>query len=118
MKIQKYIWDANKSQYYYDTFFTEVFAIFTQATVLINDDVEGAVKMFNGAVRLAGDCMKTIVTSGNVSGKPWFDLECTVKRRVVRKALSKFNAVKSDSNINEFRINYIEERREYKQLLK
>ena len=62
--------------------------------------------------------MKTIVTSGNVSGKPWFDLECTVKRRVVRKALRKFNAVKSDSNINEFRINYIEERREHKQLLK
>ena len=62
--------------------------------------------------------MKKIVTSGNVSGKPWFDLECTVKRRVVRKALRKFNAVKTDSNSNEFKINYIEERREYKQLLK
>ena len=62
--------------------------------------------------------MKRIVTSGNVSGKPWFDLECTIKRRVVRKALRKFNAVKSDSNSNELRINYIEERREYKQLLK
>ena len=34
------------------------------------------------------------------------------------KALRKFNAVKSDSNSNEFRINYTEERREYKQLLK
>ena len=62
--------------------------------------------------------MKKIVTSGNVSGKPWFDLECTVKCRVVRKALRKFNAVKSESSSNELRINYIEERREYKQLLK
>ena len=61
--------------------------------------------------------MKRTVTSGNISGKPWFDLECIVKRRV-RKALRKFNAVKSDSNSNEFRINYTEERREYKQLLK
>ena len=62
--------------------------------------------------------MKRTVTSGNIGGKPWFDLECIVKRRVVRKALRKFNAVKSDSNSNVFRINYTEERREYKQLLK
>ena len=99
-------------------FTEEVSALFTQATELINYDVEAAGKVFNSAVKLAGDCMKRIVTSGNVSGKPWFDLECTVKRRIVRKALRKFNAVKSDSNSNELRINYIEERREYKQLLK
>ena len=55
-KIQKYIWDANKAQDYYDTFSTkEVSALFTQATELINDDVEAAVKMFNCAVKLAGD---------------------------------------------------------------
>ena len=62
--------------------------------------------------------MKRTVTSGNINGKPWFDLECSEKRRVVRKALRQFNAVKSDSNSNEYRINYTEERREYKQLLK
>ena len=62
--------------------------------------------------------MKRTVTSGNISEKPWFDLECTVKRHVVRKALRKFNAVKNNSNSNEFRINYTEERRDYKQLLK
>ena len=118
-KIQKYIWDANKAQDYYDTFSTkEVSALFTQATELINDDVEAAVKMFNCAVKLAGDYMKRTVTSGNISGKPWFDLECTEQRRVVRKALRKCNSVKSDSNNNEFRINYTEERREYKHLLK
>ena len=118
-KNTKYIWDANKAQDYYDMYFTEeVSALFTQANELINYDVEAAVKGFNSAVKLTGDCMKRIVTSGNVSGKPWFDLECTIKRRVVRKALRKFNAVKSDSNSNELRINYIEERREYKQLLK
>ena len=120
VKIQKKnIWDANKAQDYYDMYFTEeVSALFTQATELINYDVEAAVKVFNSAVKLAGDCMKKIATSSNVSGKPWFDLECTVKCRVVRKALRKFNAVKSDSNSNELRINYIEERREYKQRLK
>ena len=81
-------------------FFTkEVSALFTQATELINDDVEASVKLFNSAVKLAGDCMKRTFASGNISGKPWFDLECTEKRRVVRKALRKFNAVKSDSNI-------------------
>ena len=81
-------------------FFTkEVSALFTQVTELINDDVEAAVKVFNSAVKLAGDCTKRTITSGNISGKPWFDLECTGKRRVVRKALRKFNAVKSDSNI-------------------
>ena len=119
VKIQKYIWDANKVQDYSDMLFTkEVSALFTQATELTNDDVEAAVKVFNSDVKLAGDCMKRIATSGNISGKPWFYLECTVKRRVVRKALRKFNAVKTDSNSNEFRINYTEERREYKQLLK
>ena len=35
-----------------------------------------------------------------------------------KTSLRKFNAVKSDSNSNELKINYIEERREYKQLLK
>ena len=56
--------------------------------------------------------MKRTVTSGNISGKPWFNLECTKIRRVVRKALRKFNAVKSGSNSNGFRINYTEERRD------
>ena len=45
-------------------------------------------------------------------------LNYCLKRRVVHKALRKFNAAKSDSNSNELRVNYIEERREYKQLLK
>ena len=55
-KIQKYIWDANKAQDYYDMYFTEeVSARFTQATELINYDVEAAVKVFNSAVKLAGD---------------------------------------------------------------
>ena len=84
VKIQKYIWDANKAQDYYDMFFTkEVSALFTQATELINDDVEAAVKVFNSAVRLAGDCMERTVTNGNISGKPLSDLECTEKCRVV-----------------------------------
>ena len=80
--------------------------------------INTAVEVFNSAVKLAGDCMKRTVTSGNINGKPWFDLECSEKRPVVRKALRKFNAVKSDSNSNEFRINYTEERLEYRQLLK
>ena len=80
VKIQKYIWDANKAQDYYMFFTKEVSALFTQATELINDDVEAAVKVFNSAVKLAGNCMKMTVTSGNISGKPLFDLECTEKR--------------------------------------
>ena len=118
VKIQKYIWDANKAQDYYMFFYERSICVFTQATELINDDVEAAVKMFNSAVRLTGDCMERTVTSGNISGKPLSDLECTEKCRVVRKALRTFHAVKGDSNSNEFRINYTEERREYKQLLK
>ena len=62
--------------------------------------------------------MKRTVTSGNISGKPWLDIECIEKGRVVRKALTKFSSVKRDSNSYEFRINYTEERREYKQFLK
>ena len=74
------------------------------------------VKVFNSAVKLAGDCIKSTVTSSNISGKPWLDIECIEKGRVVRKALTKFSAVKRDSNSNEFRINYNEERREHKPL--
>ena len=52
------------------TFFTEeVFALFTQTTELINNNVEAAVRVFNSAVKLAGDCTKRIVTSGNVTCK-------------------------------------------------
>ena len=83
VKIQKYIWDANKAQDYYMFFTKEVSALFTQATKLINDDVEAAVKVFNSAVRLVGDCMERTVTNGNISGKPLSDLECTEKCRVV-----------------------------------
>ena len=55
VKIQKYVWDANTAQEYYNMYFTEeVSALFTQATELINDDVEAAVKVFNSAVKLAG----------------------------------------------------------------
>ena len=54
--IQKYIWDANKAHDYYDTFFTkEVSALFIQATELINEDAEAAVKVFNSAVKLASE---------------------------------------------------------------
>lgn len=50
------------------TFFTEeVFALFTQTTELNN--VEAAVRVFNSAVKLAGDCTKRIVTSSNVTCK-------------------------------------------------
>ena len=62
-------------------FFTkEISALFTQATERINDDdEEAAVKVSNSAVKLAGDCIKRTVTSGNISGKPWFVLEYTEK---------------------------------------
>ena len=59
----------------------EVSSLFTKATEFIDDDTETAIEAFKSAVKTN----QRIVTSGNVSGKPWVDFECTEKCRVVRK---------------------------------
>ena len=112
VKIQKYMQDTEKVQVYYDMFFTEeISSLFTHATELIGVDVEAAIKIFDNGVKLAGNCMKRIITTGNISEKPQFDYECAQKRCGVRKALRKYNVSKNDLNHNELRISYTEKER-------
>ena len=61
----------------------EVSAHFTQATEL----TKMMLKLLSECLTVLSnsqETMKRTVTSGNISGKPWFDLECIEKRRVVR----------------------------------
>ena len=86
VKTQKYVWDAN----YFDSFLfcfvlrKKYLRFLHRPLNLLIMIINTAVEVFNSAVKLAGDCMKRTVTSGNISGKPWFDFDCSEKRREKR----------------------------------
>ena len=57
--------------------------------IYVNPDV--ALNRFNDCIKDAALCMKTIIVPNKKTDQQWFDYECIVKRREVRKTLRHFN---------------------------
>ena len=84
------------------------------AISLIDVDVDDALNVFNDCLKETAACMKKKLWSGKKKRKDWFDHECLLLRRKVRKGLRKYRRTLLDAD----RHSYCIIRREYKHLLK
>ena len=117
-KVQKYIWNTEKSQQYFDTCSSDdVSSLFKDAVGLIDVDIEAALSKFTDGIRKAGHCMQRTVTVGKDKGSPWFDGECKNKRRLVRQCLRRYHK-SNGTDARNLRIAYTKQRQEYKRFLK
>lgn len=84
-------------------------------TQLIDVDVNKALDMFNDILRKAAECMKKriFVTNHSRRNTEWFDQECRLERKNVRKLLRRFRKTLNHDDRNA----YCKARREYKNLL-
>ena len=84
--------------------------------ISLNDtNVNMALKTFNKCIIEAAHCMETnIYVRKEKNASSWFDYECIIARRNVRKVLGKFRKSLSTND----RESYCQSRREYKNMLK
>ena len=93
----------------------EMCAILDEAISLIDLDIDKTFDIFNNCIKAKAECMKKQVTIKN--GRKldeWFDWECEVGRRTVRRLLKKYRR----SLLADDRGAYCLARREYKNMLK
>ena len=80
------------------------------------NDINAAVECISSCLVKAADFIKKMfVRNGAVSvGRTWYDKECTLAKRQLRRFLRKFLSTLSDAD----RLVYIKQRNEYKQLIR
>ena len=114
--IERFVWDNLCAQKFTSLMCTdETCAILDEAISLIDLDIDKALDIFNNCIKEKAECMKKQITIKN--GRKldeWFDWECKVGRRNVRRLLKKY----SRSLLADDRSAFCLARREYKNLLK
>jgi hypothetical protein len=114
--VEKYIWNENCAVMYNDKLSSVNFQErINFAVSLIDSDINHALHVFNLCIKDAAESMKKQVRCRDYS-KPrdWFDAECNIAKRNVRKLLNKCRRT-LDKDDRDF---YCRARREYKHLLK
>ena len=89
------------------------------ANTQVEDSVDVALQTFTKAIKEAAACMTKNIRphDGHQSDRhtqPWYDQECRTSKKSTKKALRNFNKKKTNEN----RIIYVEERKNYKRLLR
>ena len=112
----KYVWSNEYASQYHESLLLEENQLkFDAAICMIDDDIDCALNLFNECIKTCADCMKRR-TFVNKSEKriDWFDFECVLAKRNVRKLLRKYRRTLDKNICAEYTI----ARREYKHLLK
>ena len=78
-KVQKYIWNTEKAQYFDTCSSNDVSSLFKDAIGL----TEAALSKFINGICKAGHCMQRTVTVSKDKGSPWFDGECKNKWHLI-----------------------------------
>ena len=89
----------------------------SSASQLIKEDLNHLVEMFNSALKETATEMTKRVRCGPSQANnevSWFDHECRTQKRKTRKALRSFKKSRTVEN----KTSYIEERRNYRKLMK
>ena len=111
---ERYLWNSNHSEEFKNKLIQEnTRRQLERAIDLIDVDVDCALDVFNDCLKEVAECMKKRIVVGKKSKQDWFDHECVMSRRKVRKALRKY----CRSPNEEYRHSYCTLRREYKNLL-
>ena len=113
--LEKYSWDSDCEMQFKDKVFSNVFKDkITEALTKLGESVNDSIILFNNAIKSCADNMKkNIRFSSKQKNDDWFDYECILFRRIVRKNLRKYR-----KSLNEIdRHEYCKSRREYKNLI-
>ena len=114
-KYEKYQWDESTAEEFLRESRTlETKEMLDEAIQMIDLDINAALNKFNECIFKAGKCMKKTIYMGKGKYQTWFDKECRVAKKSLRKLLRKFH----DRNTDQDRTEYNNKRREYKELLR
>ena len=114
--IEKFVWNSGNGQVFATYMCTdETCAMLDRVIDLIDFDLDEALYLFDSCIKEKAECMKKQIRI-NKSRKldEWFDWECKVARKNVRRLLKKFRRSLHSEDCNSFCI----ARREYKNTLK
>jgi len=114
--INKRIWNAQLEQHFIDkTHADEITDMHTRALQLLDFDVDHALELFTKALVDCSECMVKRIYVGNDMKDPlWFDAECRQLKNKARHSLSLFRKTKQPDD----RRKYVEDRKQYKTLIK
>ena len=92
VKIEKYRWtDANKSLFLENISKENFRILLNDAMKHITININIALNTFNECIKEAAVSMKTLLVLNKRKERQWFDHECIIKRREVRKLLRNLN---------------------------
>ena len=113
--IHKFSWNPDCEQQFKDFIWSDSFkSKLNDAVLKINTNINESIQIFNNALKSCVECMKKkIKISSDSRNDDWFDFECVMFRRTVRRNLRIFRKT-LDPNDRE---QYCKSRREYKNLI-
>ena len=113
--LEKFSWNSDWEQQFRDAVFSETFKKkISDALLKIGSNVDESITLFNNAIKSCAEVMKKNVRFSNTTKRDdWFDFECILFRRVVRKNLRNYRKTLSEADRHE----YCKSRREYKNLI-
>jgi hypothetical protein len=113
--VEKFVWNPNCRDVFVNNMNSEdVQKNVREAIGMIDVDIDVALEMFNDCVKNIADCMKRKVFVNSVNKKKdWFDVDCCVARKSVRRKLNLFRRSLKACDRDAFCV----ARREYKNLL-
>ena len=114
--IDKFVWNPSNIQAFKDSFDSdEARTRLEHGINMIDVDMNNALHVFNSSIKEMAELMKTrIVVNKHRKSHDWFDSECSINRRNVRKRPRKYRRTLKVDDRNAFRT----ARPEYKNLLK
>lgn len=87
-----------------------------QALDVLHVDVNDSIDVFVKALYGAAACMVRKVGGRKRECNDWFDNDCRVKKRLVKRSLQSFRRAKTPENITKMKDIYVKERKEYVEL--
>ena len=90
--INKFVWNPSNVQAFKDSFNSdEARTRLEHAINMIDVDINNALQVFTSSIKEMAECMKKrIVVNKHRKSHDWFDSECSINRRNVRKQLRKY----------------------------
>ena len=115
--VEKCVWQTDIADIFRNNTASQTFRDkITMASNYVETDINVSLKMFNESILDAADCMKKsfVVDMGKENrNAKWFDKECCLKKKEVRRQLRLFNRTKKKEDYNTYSII----RKEYKALI-
>lgn len=117
VKIEKYVWNTEKAAQFTDCIKSDKFREqMCNAIDLLNECPSRSLDIFTNSILNAASCMKQTVTRGGskkYQKAKWFDEECLLKKKEVKRCLKCFRKSRRKEDYKE----YARERREYKSMI-